>query len=162
MTPNVEDNNAPGAQTDEMWRLHRLLREIAQLAQHASLTGSLEKGAPSAIRRYNFILQRLEQTGSMAGHLFEPLPESASFDELGVDATLLAGYIAEDSGESNGRDRKDKRRDRGGDDLRDLAQMVRENLPQWLREINPEPPVPPTPPTSPTPPALNPPQHPGF
>src|SRR5688500_4799863 len=92
-TPNetAEDNRQM-----EIRRLHRLLREIADLAHHASITGSLQGGARSAVRPYNMALQRLGTLGISAGDLFQPLPEDTGFDELGVDCRLLAGYLKED------------------------------------------------------------------
>src|SRR5579859_659751 len=80
----------------EIRRLRRLLKEIAELAQSASLTGSLKEGAPSAVRRYNAVLQQLERLGALTPDFFSPMAETAGFDELGVESKLLAGYIKED------------------------------------------------------------------
>jgi hypothetical protein len=79
----------------EIRRLRRLLREIADLAQHSSLTGSLQNGAPSAVRRYNAVLSQLEQQGMVPDGLFQPLADGTGFDELGVESALLAGYLKE-------------------------------------------------------------------
>lgn len=80
----------------ELVRLHRMLREIAELAHHASITGFLKQGKHSAMQRYNAILQHFEQRGLVPPGLFRPLPNDASFDELNVEATLLASYIEDD------------------------------------------------------------------
>jgi hypothetical protein len=102
MNPMTNDNPAPsteGQQNDratEVRRLRRLLKDIAELAQNASLTGSLQGGARTAARRYNQVVARLEQLGVASPGLFAPLAENVSFDEIGVEATLLAGYLKED------------------------------------------------------------------
>ncbi len=68
------------------------------------MTGSLSKGGRAAVRRYNAIVQYLEQTGFLPTGFFNPLPEDTTFDELGVESSLLASYIEEDadSGEVGG------------------------------------------------------------
>ena len=81
----------------EVRRLRRLLKEIGDLAQSASLTGSLSKGAPAAVRRYNQVVTRLEALGVASGGLFQPLNEESTFDELGVESTLLASYLEEEA-----------------------------------------------------------------
>ena len=155
----------------EIRRLRRLLREIAELAEHASLTGSLSQGARSAIRRYNQIVTRLERLGIVSAGLFEALPEDASFDELGVDSKLLAGYLEADEEEV---ERAHHRGPHGGpniivgslnglqglEELKDLGRTIRESLPDWLRERvaarEAERSAPPTPPAPPAPPEREP------
>jgi hypothetical protein len=63
------------------------------LAKEASLTGSLEKGSRSSARQYNRILQVLQGKGIDMAGLFEPLSEDVGFEEIGVAAAQLAGYI---------------------------------------------------------------------
>jgi hypothetical protein len=82
--------------------LRRMLREIADLAENASLTGGLASGAPRAIRRYNAVLGQLVESGSVPKGIFEELnPETSDYGQLGVDARLLASYL-KGQGESNG------------------------------------------------------------
>ena len=82
-----ENNNDTAA-------LRRMLREIADLAENASLTGGLASGAPRAIQRYNAVLRQLTESGAVQKGLFEELnPETADFGQLGVDARLLASYL---------------------------------------------------------------------
>jgi hypothetical protein len=136
-------------------RLRKMLGSMAELAQHASLTGSLEGGAAVAVRRYNGILQQLEQRGILKDSFFSPLPDKAGFDELGVDCTLLVSYLAEvereeeeeaAAEENNGGDEEATLRQplaltqqsetitRELDELRRLGQVIREHLPEWLTE----------------------------
>lgn len=77
-------------------RLRGVLLQIAQLAREASLTGSLDKGARSAGQQFNRILQIVEQRGIDLAGLFEPMPEDASFDQIGVAATQLVGFLEAD------------------------------------------------------------------
>jgi len=55
-----------------------MLREIADLAENASLTGSLSSGASKAVQRYNAILRQLVESGTVAKGIF---------DELNVETT---------------------------------------------------------------------------
>lgn len=144
----------------EVRRLRKMLGSMADLAQHASLTGSLDGGAPIAVRRYNGILQQLERRGILKDSFFGPLPDNTGFDELGVDCTLLSSYLSdveheeeeeEEEGrrEQNGADEQDEEQTlrqplaltrqseaitRELDELRRLGQVIREHLPEWLTE----------------------------
>ncbi len=77
-------------------RMHHMLRGLAELAHHASITGFLKQGKRSAMQRYNAILASLEQNSYVPPGLFQTLSEEASFDELNIESTLLARYIEED------------------------------------------------------------------
>jgi len=80
--------------------VRRLLRETGRIAEHASLTGSLEKGSRLAIRQYNAIKEHLQDTGVIPEDLFPELDEDdCGFDELGVAAKLLDGYLDDDDDE---------------------------------------------------------------
>jgi hypothetical protein len=124
----------------EVRRLRRLLKEIADLAQGASLTGHLPDGAPSAIRRYNAVLQHLERLGVVTPGFFEPLAETAGYDELGVESKLLAGYIKEDEADAAPSEHGPHSNviiGMGGlrelSELKDLGKMIREQLPAWIQ-----------------------------
>lgn len=79
---------------DNIGGLKRMLREIGELAEHASLTGGMASGAPRAIQRYNAILRQLVESGAVAQGLFEELnPETTDFGQLAVDARLLASFL---------------------------------------------------------------------
>ena len=148
----------------EIKRVRRLLRETARIAEHASLTGSLEKGSRLAIRQYNAIRAHLENTGVIPEELFPELDEDdCQFDELGVAAKLLDGYLddeAEPGKEESGNRRKRVEVKFGAGmgefgDFKGLAEMIRASLPEIVREhlrYPPEPPTPPRPPEPPTPP----------
>ncbi|HWD41395.1 MAG TPA: hypothetical protein VG944_21300 [Fimbriimonas sp.] len=86
-------------QIDE--RTVKLLREIAEMSEHAVLTGSLEGGSVRAAKRYNAIVQALTNQGQIAPGLFSPIDENSNFGEIAVEARLLASYIDE-NGNGNG------------------------------------------------------------
>ena len=88
-----------------------LLRELADLAEHASLTGSMAGGQATAVRRYNQALAVLVDEDVVPEGVFSKLPESTTFDELAVECKLLLATLKGDAGEP---DRKGKGR-RGGD-----------------------------------------------
>ena len=92
---NYQQNNLN--QSDiHVRRLCGVLQQITQLAREASLTGSLDQGARSAAQQFNRILQIVEQKDIVLGGLFEPLPEEASFDQIGVAAAQLIGFLEVD------------------------------------------------------------------
>jgi hypothetical protein len=156
-----------------------MLREIADLCEHASLTGSLNGGESRVARRYNAVLARLEEGGILPAGMFDPVPDSGQFGEIGVEARMLAAYLSND--------RKEKRKERGGDPgvlvrlapfvrPEDLAALVRQQmesgarmdmdlvthlapfldqnaLGELLQEHLRGPKAAPTPPTPPTPPS---------
>ncbi len=144
-------------------RVRRLLRETARIAEHASLTGSLQKGSRLAVKQYNAIRQHLEDTGAIPEDLFPELDEDESdFDELGVAAKLLDGYL-DDEDESSSPENKNKHKrfefnfgsTSDMHDLRSFGEIIRSQMPEILREHfdvkivppTPTPPVPPAPPT---------------
>lgn len=119
---------------DNIRPLRSMLREIAELAEHASLTGSLEGGVASATRRYNSCLRQLRTAGIVPDGLFEELDEATTtYGRLGVDARLLASTVGEP-------DHRHGRRHRGGEESsvlmrlapfvsqEDLAKLVRRQL----------------------------------
>ncbi len=117
-------------QQNDIESCRRLLSEIADLCDHACLTGSLSSGTSRVALRYNTILHRLVQAGDVPEGLFEQLPDGVDYGEIGVEARMLASYFEND--------RKQKRRDRDGRDgniLIRLAPFVRqEELGMLIRE----------------------------
>ena len=142
----------------ELARVARMLRAMARMARDASVTGTLEKGARTSAQQYNRVLQYLEERSAVPPGLFPPLAEDASFDEVGVAAAQLYGFLEPDSDEPR------RHRGPGGHgagnqihigfgglkdirELKELGQIIRENLPDWVRgaavvcpkECGPEP-----------------------
>jgi hypothetical protein len=110
--------------------LVRVLRELAELAEHASLTGSLEDGTRRATERYNAILALLLQEGAVPIALFEKMdPTTANYGELGVEAKLLIAFL---EGNGSSRRREDEKEEKNlllrlapfvkGEDLAELVQ----------------------------------------
>ncbi len=121
-------------QTEEIQSCVSLLREISEMCEHASLTGSLGGGAPRTADRYNATLQRLIQLQAVPEGLFQTLPQSADYGEIGVEARMLASYA------TKGKEaEKNHRRGRRGEssilmrlapfvDTKDLGAMIREHV----------------------------------
>ncbi|MCW5943901.1 MAG: hypothetical protein KIS66_16850 [Fimbriimonadaceae bacterium] len=76
--------------------LRRMLTNLADMADDATLTGKLRDAAQEAAKKYNTVLATLHAEADLPEGLFEPLPEDAGWDRLGVDARLLAGYLDDD------------------------------------------------------------------
>lgn len=108
--------------------VQRLLREIADLCEHASLTGSLEGGSQRVAKRYNSILSQLEQQGDLPDGLFDPLGEHVSYGEIGVEARMLHAFVAKG---------KDKRKPKDEPDLDILVRLApfvkREDMGELIR-----------------------------
>src|SRR5690242_11613703 len=114
----------------DIQKVFRILNELADLAHHATVTGFLKQGRGSALQRYNAILAHLEQAGYVPQGLFLPLTDTASFDELNIEARLLASYIDDDVKQA----RKGQRANQNGSierqDIREVLEEVQE-----LREL---------------------------
>ena len=144
----------------EIRRLQRLLQQISEIAQESSLTGGLTGGAPSAAKRYNSALGRLEELSVVSEGLFLPLPEGVSFDEIGVESKLLAGYLSTDVEPERREERQAPHFHgpvvigglEGLEELKEIGQMIRDHLPDFLKASrkesagSEEPPAPPSPP----------------
>jgi len=88
--------SSPDEQSTELRRIRRLLDEIHDVAEDASLTGALADGAPAAIARYTAVLNRLIEMGVLTPGTFDPIPEGAGFGHLGIEAKLLASYVRDE------------------------------------------------------------------
>ncbi len=109
----------------------------------------MEKGARASAQQYNQTVQYLEEQGAIPRGFFQQLREDASFEEVGVAAAQLAGYIQEDD-EPERRGRPDPSSGNVGlgshnvifglgglrelKELKDLGQILRESMPEWLRD----------------------------
>ena len=132
----MSDNNR------EIRRIRRLLRALTDLSKEFSMTGSLEKGARLGIRQYNQLLTYLRDEDIVPENLFSANyldEDGTSFDELGVACTLLETYLAEEEEEMTAvpqiaappppaRDLQELR------ELRELGELIRERLPEMLRQ----------------------------
>lgn len=118
-------------------RARRLLRAITDLARDASLTGSLERGARTAIRQYNGLLEYLSKTGVVPRDLFSLLDEDeATFDELGVACALLSAFIEDEETENQPATTETivvTTETQELSELRELGQLIREHMPEVLR-----------------------------
>lgn len=73
--------------------IYNLLKEIKSLAAHASLTGALVKGTERLLQMYNKCLTLTVKQDQTAAQLFDELPPTATVDDIGVAAALLASYL---------------------------------------------------------------------
>ena len=131
----------PESNLPEIRRIRRLLRETVRLAEHASLTGSLDKGSRIAIRQYNHIREHLQDIGAIPEDLFQDLDEDeATFDELGIVCGMLEGYLVEDEEVPNDGGKGSARVQVGMvglkelEDLREIGKVIRDSLPEFLRK----------------------------
>jgi hypothetical protein len=157
-----------------------MLRELAELAHEASLTGALSGGEGRAVRRYNQLISQLSEQGDLPAGLFAPLADDETFAAIALEARLAASSF----------DKQDRPHHADGDlnmitrlapfvssdDLRDLIKSANEDAlgPDFLTSVAPfldrealselvkahlvratdavAPPVPPVPPVAPEPP----------
>lgn len=72
----------------------KILAEIAEICEDVSLSGALQGGRETLVRRYNSALRKLEESGRVEAGLFESLTDEATVDVVGVEARLLAASVA--------------------------------------------------------------------
>lgn len=125
-------------QNQEIQSCIDLLREIGDICEHASLTGSFHDGTRRTIVRYNAILAKLTELGAVKEGFFETLPENATFGDVGIEARMLGSYLG-------GKSKSGKNKGRSGDgdpgllmrlapfvDSADLSLIIREQIKQGL------------------------------
>lgn len=127
----------------EVSQAKRMLREIGQMAEDASLTGSIKTGAARLAEFYNRVLNQLEEEDAVAPFLFEPIPaESADFGRIAVDAHMLEAAL----GSPQTRRQRAEDHEEGNDfnaeslcalapflDSQDLGLLVREKMDAGVR-----------------------------
>ena len=102
-------------QENDIQSIRRLLNEIAEMCDHATLTGSLSGGARRTAQRYNALLNRLIEHGNVPSGLFTPIPEDSTFAEIGVESRMLASYFP---------GKRDKNREGGENDRNILLRLA--------------------------------------
>lgn len=151
----------------EIRRIRNLLLKMAETAEHAEQTGSFESGVRNYVKRYNAIVEHLEEEDIVPEDLFSELDEDeTNFGQLGAEATLLADYISEDAEESPKESTKREQKEGLGPLVAlapflgssELSKLVRERLGVTVtvssdQPTPPMPPVPPVPPHGTAPPA---------
>ncbi len=116
-------------------RVYRMLQSIADLSMHCSITGHLDGGARTALAQYNLILDHLTTIGIVPPGLFNQLPESSTYDDIGVSSKLLTSFIEEDieNAEKEPTQLAQSDHDRKTtSELRALGELLREHLPPDL------------------------------
>jgi hypothetical protein len=103
-------------------------------------------GQEVAVRSYNSVIEHLSSTGEIPASLFPPLAADANLDSVGIASAQLAEYLREGLPESQQEQRGKGPALVGGDSvivnlggLGDIAELVREHLPEWLRGKRREP-----------------------
>ena len=141
--------NEPNDHSAELRRIVRMLEKTASMAEHASLTGSMGGGKDVAVRSYNSVLEHLANLGEIPGGLFSPLPADANLDSAGIASAQLAEYLRAGLPEPEQQGAPGQTGSKLGDhnvlfnigSLGEIADVIRENLPEWLRgkRSQPEP-----------------------
>ncbi len=89
----MTDMNPAVSKEDQIKNISRMLSRIAEIAEQASLTGSLEKGVGVSLQQYNASVRLLEQLGAIPGGFFSSLVPDSTFDAVGVACAQLASYL---------------------------------------------------------------------
>lgn len=133
--------NEPNDHSAELRRLVRMLEKTTSMAEHASLTGSMGGGKDVAVRSYNSVLQHLASIGEIPAGLFLPLDADANLDSVGIASAQLAEYLRAGLPEPEQQGAPGQTGSKLGDhnvlfnigSLGEIADVIRENLPEWLR-----------------------------
>jgi len=81
--------------TIEPRSIYRMLREMGDLAEHSSLTGSLSSGASQLAERYNRILELVTRQELVPTGMFSPVSTNqADYGSIGVESRMLAAYLS--------------------------------------------------------------------
>lgn len=72
-----------------------LLKELASVSEHASLTGAFSDGLPSARDKINWLMAWAEAQQIAPTGFFRPLSESAGWGEVGVEARMMMASLKE-------------------------------------------------------------------
>ena len=126
-------------QKKEIPRLYKLLLKMTEMAEHSEQTGTFESATRNLSRRYNAIVERLEDIDAIPGDLFQRLEDNADFGQIGAEATLLADYVKDLNEEVGPPERGKEKAKRGFDpgplialapflDSGDLGRLVREHF----------------------------------
>lgn len=91
----AEHDQKKNEQRNEIRRMKRLLEKMAEMAEHVEQTGSFESGIQNSVKRYNTIVEHLEDRGILAEDLFPELDEDSDSGQLGAEAKLLADYLSD-------------------------------------------------------------------
>lgn len=76
----------------------RMLRELGQMAEEATLTGSLQGGQARAVARYNEVVSWLKEAKLLPPFGHAALPADSSYSDLAVEARLTASSLREQGG----------------------------------------------------------------
>ena len=104
----------------EIRRMRTLLEKMAEMAEHVEQTGSFESSIQNNVKRYNSIVEHLEDNDVLPEDMFPELDEDSDSGQLGAEAKLLSGYLADladedemERGSGNSRKPEGKRPDLG-------------------------------------------------
>lgn len=132
----------------EIRKVIRMLRTMAETANHAALTGTFSAGGPTFLRQYNAVLEHLRDLGVLAEKLFPPLEAEVNSGEAGLLCAQLAAYL---EGELPAKEEARREAPTVGDaspvinitgntlsdlslgNLRELGELIRQHLPAWLK-----------------------------
>lgn len=136
-------------QEQREYQEHRELRQIIglleksfRIARDASLTGSMEGGKEYVIQQYNAIVDNLSNRRVVTPGFFPPLQPDAAFDAVGVACAQLAEYLK--AGIPDHREEREFEFRKGHGrrnvniignvgDLKEIGEIIRESLPEWMR-----------------------------
>jgi hypothetical protein len=109
---------------------HHILQAVGKMAEKASVTGHLAGGRARLAGLYNAVQGSLGATGVVPEDLFDALDEeSGTMGEVAVAAQQLAAYVEDGFDES---DPQLPDVPRTGRELKDIGQLVREAMPEWM------------------------------
>jgi len=74
-------------------KLVRMLNELGEYCEEASMTGNADAGVKRAIRHYNAILGQVKNTNGAGTEMFAPIDEGSSLGDVAVECRMLIGFL---------------------------------------------------------------------
>ncbi len=120
----------------EIRRILRLLETTARIVETSTITDQFSGGEERCARQFNNALNRLNELGAVPTGLFEPLETDAAFGDVCFACHQVAAYLREGHGADFDLDFDFSNMKKTiGDELKDVGEVVRQSMPDFLKDI---------------------------
>ena len=118
----------------EIRRILRLLETTARIVETTAITDYSSGGEERCARQFNNALNRLIELGAVPNGLFEPVETDAELGDVCFACHQVAAYIKEGAPPDFDFDLANVKKTIG-DELKDVREVVRNSMPDFLKDI---------------------------